>query len=318
MPSEESLAAVDTALSEMSANMVFFEDTRSLVLSKLLRRLNYSGDSPYEFPQKTKVEWHDPKKTDIGQLIEDYKVYGPAGDVPKTLDSRCRLMEVSRRRRTVGAVAFADYGRFARCKYSERQPEGFCIATGDDGPETLLLVLCREMLKEQKRYLILGGPIARYAGPIHPFSLWHMQLLSPSAQDHSCRLASYGDMSALAELTSEYEDTDTQAAFKTVVKYFSAGNFKYVISGDREGFALVKYLDGAEGMLHDLFVSPQHQGRGIGDDLTRAAIDKLSSHCIRIHLNTVYPRAKRLYEKHGFETEYVDQCVALRQKMMTR
>jgi GNAT superfamily N-acetyltransferase len=172
------------------------------------------------------------------------------------------------------------------------------------------------MIKERKRYLILGPEYSAASKSVHPFPLWHLIISPPGEFKHGCRFAAESDLGILVKLTSEYEDSDSKTALGRVMKNFQSPSFRYLLTPGNEGFALIRFMEAAEGMINDVYVSPQHQGRGVGDELTRAALTALSKNCLNIHLNTIYPRAKRLYERYGFKIQYEDLCVALNQQTM--
>ena len=252
------------------------------------------------------------------ELLSDQQYFGVAMDAMLCFDQKIRKMTVSDRNGVIGEIAFTDFGRFARAKANRFGSEGYGkIASGKD-PSLILLALTKAMLKERKRYLIFGPEYQEFAGPIHCYPLWHMRLSGQRFLDHSCRRATESDLKTLAELISQYEDVDLANALATVMKNFSTPTFRYLMTPGAEGFALIKFMENAEGMINDLYVSPAYQGKGIGDELTRGSMSMLSESCITMHLNTIYPRAKKLYEKYGFKVSYQDLCVALNQRAMIR
>ena len=60
--------------------------------------------------------------------------------------------------------------------------------------------------------------------------------------------------------------------------------------------------------VHELQVLPEHQGRGIGTAVVRLLIDGASSRNVSVTLSVLAanPRAKRLYERLGFEVTEFD------------
>lgn len=311
----DSLERLKSLLLEMNATNVFFEDIGKNALTGILKKLGYRVSSKPIFRRRDLIQWslwNEPPPS------SDFSCFGIASDTAVTTNQSMRRLMLSDRRGFLGEIAFTDYGSFARCRANQFGLEGFGRLYSDVDPSQMLSVLCRELKRERKRYLILGHEFAQYSGEIHPFPLWHMVLSHPVSYDHNCRIAGEEDIPRLAQLVAEYENNSCLSALNGVKKRFSNPSFQYMLSAGDEGFALIKFSEGAEGMLHDLYITPEHQGKGIGDELTKASINNLSISCLRIHLNTIYMRAKRLYEKYGFDTQYEDLCVALAQKMMIR
>jgi len=73
--------------------------------------------------------------------------------------------------------------------------------------------------------------------------------------------------------------------------------------GDILGTIGCAVVDGQEGHLRGMAVLPEWRGRGIAEQLLRAAEAELASRrCSRITLDTTEPllRAMRFYERHGY------------------
>jgi GNAT superfamily N-acetyltransferase len=310
-PTVERLAAF---LDDAGVREVIFEDTRKAVLTKLLRKIGFHLVRTYDAPKGVKVRWrpwNEPTPADMR-----YFGVGTTGQV--SLGPGNRRLALSDRQGAVGEIVFTDHGRFVRARANRFGSDGFGLVRPGADPSSLLVSLVREMAKEKKRYIILGQEYSDVSKPIHPFPLWHMVLSSPEESPHGCRPAVDADRAILVKLASQYEDTDIHAAWERVEKNLQNQSFRYILPPGSEGFALLRFMEAAEGMINDLYVPPEHQGKGIGDELTRGSISVLSKSCINVHLNTIYPRARRLYEKYGFSVQYEDLCVALNQRTMSR
>lgn len=311
-PSTESSKQLSTFLDGFKARKIIFEDTRKGLLAKLMKRVGYRFAKTYEFPRGTKTHWrswNEPTPPDMRYLgIEEH------GQV--SICQSSRRLSLSDKDGAIGEIVFMDYGRFVRAKANRYGSEGFGLVERGRDPSILLTSLVKEMVKERKRYLILGPEYSAAAKPIHPFPLWHMTISPPGKYKHGCRFAAESDMGALVTLTSEYEDSDGNAAAARVMKNLQNKSFRYLLSPGNEGFALIRFMEAAEGMINDIYVSPRHQGKGVGDELTRGSLTALSESCLNVHLNTIYPRAKKLYERYGFKIQYEDLCVALNQRTM--
>jgi GNAT superfamily N-acetyltransferase len=65
--------------------------------------------------------------------------------------------------------------------------------------------------------------------------------------------------------------------------------------------------------LFSMFVRPHARGKGVGAALVRAVLDEARGKALQVHCNVVTSndRARRLYERHGFEV-YATEPRALR------
>lgn len=309
-----SIGRLDSFLRSVGADRAIFEDTRKSVLTKLLRKAGFRRITTYHFPERTKVQWRKWNE----QSPEGMRCFGVAMDAQVSIGQASRRMSLSDRSGAIGEIVFSDFGRFVRAKANRFGSEGFGLVGHGKDPSLILAALARELIKERKRYLILGPEYSRVSGAVHPFPIWHMASSSQRSYEHVCMVATESDAGTLASLVSEYEDVDFGSALAGVMKNLGNRSFRYILPPGNEGFALLKFMEAAEGMINDLYVTPAHQGNGIGEELTRASISILSENCLNIHLNTIYPRARRLYEKHGFKVLYEDLCVALNQRIMVR
>lgn len=309
-----SISKLSGFLSSLPSDSVLFEDARKPILSKLLGKAGYKARTTYEMPRRIKtgwLAWNDP-------VPDGMEVLGVAKEAHFPQVQSLRRLSVLDRSGPIGEMLFSDFGRFARAKANPFGSEGFGRIRPGASLSVLLTALVREMLKEKKRYLILGPEYSDFVGPVHAFPLWHMVRASPGKHEHSCREAKASDLPTISKLVSEYEDIDQASALSNVTRTFYNPSYRFLISPGGDGFSLLKFSEGAIGMINDLYVTPKSQGAGVGDGLTRASLSHLSLNCVNVHLNTIYPRARKLYEKYGFKVQYQDFCVALNQNLMAR
>ena len=311
---DETIGRLNAFLAQLSSNRVVFEDSRKTLLSKLLRKAGFRKADTYDFQKGAKVSWPS-GPVQVGRT-EGW--FGTEDGWQLPPNRHFRRMSLSDRNGEAGEMFFSDFGRFARAKANRFGSDGFGIAREGRSPSLLLIALVGELLKEKKRYLILGPEYSEHVGPVHPFPLWHMSSSSLKRYSHGSRPATGTDLKATARLVSEYEDIDMSTALRNVTNTFYNPAFKFILPPEGGGFSLIKFMEGAQGMINDIYITPSSQGKGIGDELTRASLTLLSQSCVTVRLNTIYPRAKRLYEKYGFNVIYQDHCVAINQRIMTR
>jgi ribosomal protein S18 acetylase RimI-like enzyme len=72
------------------------------------------------------------------------------------------------------------------------------------------------------------------------------------------------------------------------------------VDGRLAGFLAVKDRGGGQGYLHEIFVTPEHQGQGIGSALMALA-KALAPAGLRLHTLQRNTRAAAFYERHGFD-----------------
>ena len=107
------------------------------------------------------------------------------------------------------------------------------------------------------------------------------------------------------------ESSDFELA-KNPEKIIKDGGFVFFLLSEDEVAGVCALFNEGDGCyeLARMAVSPKHQGKGFGDALIQAAIQK--SHDVkakRLYLisNTKLEAAIALYKKHGFKTETVGQ-----------
>jgi ribosomal protein S18 acetylase RimI-like enzyme len=69
--------------------------------------------------------------------------------------------------------------------------------------------------------------------------------------------------------------------------------------GTIAGFLAIKDRGGGHGYLHEIFVAPEHQRRGIGSTLMALA-KELAPASLRLHTLQRNGQAAAFYERHGF------------------
>ena len=301
-------------LDSQDASDVLFEDTRTRIMRKMLRRIGYKKASEYKALHNLEIKLSE---IDPG-ISRGMQLFGTSPDSGSSNFEKMRHISMFRNGAAIGEVALTDFGLFVRAKANRFGSEGYAVAASREEMPEMLLSVVLQLRKEGKRYLILGEEYSEYTELIHPYPLWRMSLSRQKKYDHECRVAKISDWNVLAKLISEYEDAEISSVYERLTKRLASNEYRYLLTPGNEGFALIKFMEGAKGMINDLYVSPQHQAKGLGDELTRGCISHLSESCIGMHLNTIYPRARRLYEKYGFKVDYTDLSIALNQKRMTK
>jgi ribosomal protein S18 acetylase RimI-like enzyme len=129
------------------------------------------------------------------------------------------------------------------------------------------------------------------------------------------RLASAADAATLGRLLFDFNSEfdlptpDADAIAKRAAPLIESGGITVLFAGGKpEGFAMLRfkpslYTDGPDAYLEELYVVPEHRGRGIGRSLLEAAMQHAREHdAAHIDLGTSEDdvAARRLYESVGF------------------
>ena len=151
----------------------------------------------------------------------------------------------------------------------------------------------------KKSWAVFSRDIEGYVSQYHPTPAYRMELGSPGRQEHSVDPLSKANRRMAARLFSEYYDENGFKARARLRRLDKDESYSIFVADG--GFTIVR-LEKDLGLLYDIYVTPECQGEGVGDELMRCAIDFIAANDANMaYLHTSFPRAKTLYEKHGFE-----------------
>jgi ribosomal protein S18 acetylase RimI-like enzyme len=94
----------------------------------------------------------------------------------------------------------------------------------------------------------------------------------------------------------EWDDAEQEARFQA---YWNPEQTEIILLGGFPVGWMQAEEDNGEVVLQQLYIEPRHQGRGIGSQVLRLLIDRVSDRPIRLGVLKGNP-ARRLYERFGF------------------
>lgn len=192
---------------------------------------------------------------------------------------------------------YTDEGETARVATVNGRRYGFVVGRDEEDIGVAFDSLIRFLVTAKKSWAVFDMDMEERLSSYHPSVTCRMELEDPGGSTHSARPLTKANRRSLAALFSEYYDESPLAASLRLRRY--ARNAAYSLFVADRAFVIVKH-EGDTGLIFDIYVAPDRQGEGVGDDLMRCALDSLSGRARSVYLHTGYPRARSLYEKHGF------------------
>ena len=125
------------------------------------------------------------------------------------------------------------------------------------------------------------------------------------------RVAGVGDAGIVAKLlrdfNTEFDTPVPENLERRFIELLALDSVLVLLAGEA-GFALITlrpspYFDGPVAMLDELYVAPDHRGRGIGTELMGRALELVRGRGageMQINVDEVDVDARRFYERHGF------------------
>ena len=209
---------------------------------------------------------------------------------------------------------YTDEGETARVATFRGRRYGFAVARDGADIDTAFDSLIRFLVTAKKSWAVFDMDMEGRLSSYHPSITHRMELEDPGRSTHSARPLTKADRRSVTALFSEYYDESTLAASLRLRRY--ARNAAYSVFVADRGFVIVR-REGEVGLIYDIYVAPDRQGEGVGDELMRSALDSLSGQVSSVYLHTGYPRARRLYEKHGFRVASSSLVVRLDESSLT-
>lgn len=125
------------------------------------------------------------------------------------------------------------------------------------------------------------------------------------------RVAGVGDAGIVAKLlrdfNTEFDTPVPENLERRFIELLALDSVLVLLAGEA-GFALITlrpspYFDGPVAMLDELYVAPDHRGRGIGTQIMRRALAEIRARGageLQVNVDEVDVDARRFYERHGF------------------
>lgn len=210
-----------------------------------------------------------------------------------------------------GRQAWAFYtndGEAARIVSDGERKQGLLVASDTDDMFEAADCLVRYLAATRKSWAVFSVDLGRFIRQYDPMVMWRMVLERPRPYEHKARPFTTSDRRALVRLFSEYYDEPSLNSRMRLRSFMADKN--YSIQLVEGGFAIVRF-ENETGLIYDIYVTPSHQGEGLGGELMRAALTSLTGRVSSAYLHTSFPRAKSLYEKFGFKTTYSQLSIRL-------
>lgn len=203
---------------------------------------------------------------------------------------------------------FTDDGDTARIVSEGERRQGMLVAQSQDDMEMAADCLVRFLAVAKKKWAVFSVDMGRFVRRYDPLVMWRMALENPRGYDHSVKPVSKSNRKETARMFSEYYD---EGGFQASIRLGGMlSDRSFSVFATDGGFVATK-LEGETGLVYDIYVTPGHQGEGVGGELMRCALSNLAGRAETVYLHTSYPRAKALYEKFGFRTTYSQLAVRL-------
>jgi len=214
-----------------------------------------------------------------------------------------------------GWAFYTEEGDQARIVSEEERKQGLLVATQSDDLFVVADCLVRFLSASKKSWAVFSMDMGRFVRKFDPITMIRMSLDRPKGYEHAAAPVSDKNKGKLLGLFSEYYDESMLQARFRLRKFRSDKNYSiFTVDG---GF-VINRLEGDIGLIYDIYVSPAHQGRGLGNELMKCALTDFNGRISSCYLHTSYPRAKRLYEKFGFKAVYSQLGIRLDELALER
>jgi ribosomal protein S18 acetylase RimI-like enzyme len=214
-----------------------------------------------------------------------------------------------------GWAFYTEEGDQARIVSEEERKQGLLVATQSDDLFVVADCLVRFLSASKKSWAVFSMDMGRFIRKFDPITMIRMTLDSPKGYEHSAVPITDMNKGELLGLFSEYYDESMLQARFRLRKFRADKNYSlFMVDG---GF-VINRLEGDTGLIYDIYVSPAHQKKGLGNELMKCALTDLNGRVSSCYLHTSYPRAKRLYEKFGFKAVYSQLGIRLDELALER
>ncbi len=200
-----------------------------------------------------------------------------------------------------GWAFFTEEGDQARIISEEERRQGLLLASRTEDLFTVTDCLVRHLASIRKSWAVFSMDMGRFIRRFDPITMVRMSLDRPKGYEHAAVPYSPSSKRELLSLFSEYYDESVLQSRFRLRKFRNDKNYSiFTVPG---GFVIDR-LEGETGLIYDIYVSPAHQGKGLGRELLKCSLTDFNGRVSSCYLHTSYPRAKRLYEKFGFRAVY--------------
>jgi len=306
-------ASVKRLVSELESrpySKIIVQDSRKDIISKLMRGSGWRASRaiPNELGQKCSLV-----TTYDLPLREDLKdSSGLKPDLSKTSTMSGIEVPIGQRK---GWAFFTEDGDQARIVSEEERKQGLLVATQSDDLFVVADCLVRYLSVSRKSWAVFSMDMGRFIRKFDPITMIRMTLDRPKGYQHAAVPISDKNKGELLGLFSEYYDESMLQARFRLRKFRADKNYSiFTVDG---GF-LINRLEGDTGLIYDIYVSPAHQGKGLGNELMKCAMTDFIGTVSSCYLHTSYPRAKSLYEKFGFKAVYSQLGIRLDELALER
>lgn len=211
---------------------------------------------------------------------------------------------------------YADEGDAARVVTDPERRLGMLVATSKEDICLAADHLVRFLVTAKKKWAVFSTDLYEHVAHLHPANAVRMDLEGPQPYDHSVEPLSKENRGKVVSLFSEYYDEGRLNAMMRLRRYAQDKTFSVHVADG--GFVILRH-EGDAGLIFDIYVTPSRQGEGTGEELMRCALSAISERSAKkAYLRTSYPRARRLYEKFGFEPTSSRLVVRLDEVLLTR
>jgi ribosomal protein S18 acetylase RimI-like enzyme len=210
---------------------------------------------------------------------------------------------------------YTDEGETARIVTNTETKLGMLVASDREDLALVADHLVSFLVTAKKKWAVFSIDMLEHIAHLHPAHAALMEHLDPKDHDHSVEPLSKDNRGSIVTMFSEYYDEGRLSAMMRLRRYSRDKTFSVNVTDG--GFVIVRD-EGDSGLIYDIYVTPARQGEGIGDELMRCALSIISKRSKRAYLRTSYPRARKLYEKFGFEESSSRLVVRLDEVLLTR
>ena len=301
---------LSSSLSEKGYSRIMARDNRKSTLRNALSGRGWRFGPAIEShsgPRCNMITTHD--------LPLDESLIAEDGGAPELSDSS-NMVGVRFELGSRDAWAFyTDEGETVRILTDPEHRLGMLVASNREDLGLAADHLVRFLVTARKKWAVFSPDLLEYVAHLHPARAVRMELEQPLEYEHSVKPLSKRNRGRVVSLFSEYYDEGRLSSMMRLRRYANDKTFSVHVADG--GFVIVRH-EGDLGLIFDIYVTPSKQGEGIGDELMRCALAKISRRSSRAYLRTSYPRAKALYEKFGFRETSSRLVLRLDEILFTR